>query len=135
MGSYRPGESCEVDPSPSPSTGWLFSRRAHFHPSPNSLCLLLSSFPPTSLVTSVASTGCGGCFWRWVSGGGGVTLTLCGHQDGSSVFFAVQASCCLSGGLLTTPESESWQIPFMPLFLEQGYSSSIRGKVELSACL
>lgn len=32
----------------------------------------------------------------------------------------------MSEGSLTTPESENWQIPLMPLFHEQGFSSSIR---------
>lgn len=42
----------------------------------------------------MASTGCGGSFWRWVSlvgGRGEVKLTRGGHQVDVSVFFAVQA--------------------------------------------
>ncbi|TNM98681.1 hypothetical protein fugu_013245 [Takifugu bimaculatus] len=46
-----------------------------------------------------------------------------GYFDGQYwlwwVFLALEGS-------LTTPESENWQIPLMPLFHEQGFSSSIR---------
>lgn len=82
----------------------------------------------------MGSTGCGGCFWPWVSErhinkSHHYNLSLCCMNITSCLFFALQASCCSSEALLTTPECVNSLIPPMPLFPEQGYSSSIRGKV------
>ncbi|CAF99072.1 unnamed protein product [Tetraodon nigroviridis] len=81
MGSYRQGKRCGGGGPGAPHGG----------SAPLLVSLLLCSSPPTSPATSMASTGCGGAFWRW-------------------------ASCCLSEGSLTTPESGNWRIPPTPLF-------------------
>lgn len=51
-----------------------------------------------------------------------ISLVIC-------LLFGIQALCCLSEASWTTPECVNWLIPLTPPFLEQGYSSSIKGKV------
>lgn len=108
------------------------------HWSSQLLLCISTSFLPTSPVTLMASTGCGGCSWLWVSDTHHFKskhishdcwlFLLCRNVCSSwPFFFGLQASCCSLEALLTTPECVNLPIPPTPLFPAQGYSSSIRG--------